>query len=535
MTIVNGRQVGRQTTTYTGCRVPSLKRGLPKTVISLCPECRQRIQAHLRDVGGQVWMYKTCPEHGDFEDLYWSDTRLYLKAEEFFYGDGLGVENPLTEAEEADCPNNCGLCGHHSSHLALGNIDLTNRCNLRCPVCFANADAQGYIYEPTYEQVVEMLRTFREMRPVAGRVVQFSGGEPTLHPRFLDCVSAARDMGFSHIQIATNGLRIAQEEDFARRCEEAGLHDLYLQFDGLSDEAYLGTRNRKLWDLKQKAIEQISRTDMKIVFVPTIIKGVNDDQVGPITEYALANVNTVAGISFQPVAFCGRISTARRLAQRYTLADLAHDICSQTGLADPYRDFFPLSCVQPFTRLINALRDEPTINLTCHPHCALGTYMFIGRDGKAVPMPKFIDLPNFLADMDRLSLKAEAGGSKLLAKASAFQKLHKHWRGKHAPAGMGFADLLHTLNGMIDKNVGRGEKGKKTFRTLMVAGMHFMDVYNYEVDRARRCVIHYSTPDKRLYSFCTYNAGPVYREKTERRHAMTPEQYRQRQQSGNLR
>ncbi|NLX60205.1 MAG: radical SAM protein [Phycisphaerae bacterium] len=529
MTVVNGRPVTDSHVTHSGCRVPALKRGLPKTVVSLCPECRRRVDAELRDVDGQVRMLKTCPEHGSFEDIYWSDTRLYLTAEEFFYGDGQGLENPQTEAGESDCPNGCGLCGHHASHLALGNIDLTNRCNLRCPVCFANADAQGYVYEPTYEQVLEMLRTFREMQPVAGRVVQYSGGEPTLHPRFLDCLSAAREMGFSHIQIATNGLRFAQEEDFARRCEDAGLHDLYLQFDGTNDEAYLHTRNRRLWDLKQKAIENVSKTDMKIVLVPTIVKGVNDDQVGPITEFALAHVNTVAGISFQPVAFCGRISTAERMAQRYTLADMAHDVCRQTGIGDPYRDFLPLSCVQPFTRLVNALRDEPTINMTCHPHCALGTYLFVGTDGKAVPLPAFIDLPNFLADMMRLSEKTERGSSRLLAKATVFQKLHKHWRGKNAPKGMGFTDLLHTLNGMIDKKVGRGEGGKKTFRTLMVAGMHFMDCYNYEVDRARRCVIHYSTPDKRLYSFCTYNAGPVYREATEHRYAMTPEAYRLRE------
>ena len=532
MTVADPRDVrpllGDAVESYTGCRIPPLERGLPKTVASLCPECLKRIDAELRDVDGQVRMLKTCPDHGAFEDIYWSDTALYLKAEEFHYGDGRGVQNPLTEAAEDACPNGCGLCGHHASHAALANIDLTNRCNLRCPICFANANAQGYIYEPTFEQVVAMLRLLRDSRPVATRVVQFSGGEPTMHPRFLDCLAAARDMGFSHIQIATNGIRFAQEEDFARRCEAAGLHDLYLQFDGVSDDAYLETRGRKLWDLKQRCIERVSETGMKIVFVPTIVKGINNDQVGPIVEYALAHIETVAGISFQPVAFTGRISTEERLAQRYTLTDMAHDISRQTGITDPYRDFFPLSCVQPFTRLVNAMRDEPTISMTCHPHCSLGTYLFVGSDGKAVPIPAFMDLPPFLADMNRLSLKAEKGGGRLLTKARSFQKLLKHWRGKNAPKGMGFTDFLHSLNGMIDKNVGRGDAGKKTFRSLMVAGMHFMDAYNYETDRARRCVIHYATPDRRLYSFCTYNAGPGYRETTERHFAMTPEEYRQR-------
>jgi uncharacterized radical SAM superfamily Fe-S cluster-containing enzyme len=514
--------------TYTGCTVPPLKKGLPKVVGSLCPECLRPIGAQLHDVGGRVMMTKTCPEHGTFEDVYWGDTQLYLKAEQYHYGDGVGLENPQSDSDGAECPSACGLCGGHASHAALANIDLTNRCNLKCPICFANSDAQGFVYEPTYEQVVTMLRVLRETRPVAGRVIQFSGGEPTLHPRFLDCLRAAKQLGFSHLQIATNGIRFAQEEDFAQQCADAGLHDLYLQFDGLSDEAYQATRGRKLWDLKQRCIERVSRTHMKIVFVPTIVRGINDNQVGPIVNYALANVETVAGISFQPVAFTGRISTEERLARRYTLTDLAHDVSRQTGITEAYRDYFPLSCVQPFTRLVNAMRDEPTINVTCHPHCSLGTYLFVGTDGKAVPIPAFIDLPAFLADMNRLSLKAEGGRNRLLTKASSFQKLLKHWRGKNAPTGMGFTDFLHTLNGMIDKNVGRGEAGKKTFRSLMVAGMHFMDAYNYETARARRCVIHYATPEGRLYSFCTYNAGPTYRDPIERRYAMTPDEYRQR-------
>lgn len=527
MTFVPAQSSAQEHTTLCGRPVTPIGSGLPKTIRSLCPECRKTIPAELRDVDGKVRIFKSCPDHGSFEDIYWSDTRLYLQAEQYFYGDGEGLANPAVTTPAADpdgnvddaCPSYCGLCDRHTSHMALGNIDLTNRCNLQCPICFANSNACGYLYEPSLDQVKDMLKTFRDTRPVAGRVVQFSGGEPTLHPQFFDCLSAARDAGFSHIQIATNGLRFAQEEDFARRCEDAGLHDLYLQFDGLNDDVYQQTRGRKLWDLKQRAVENICRTDMKIVLVPTIVRGFNDNQLGPIVNYALSHIETVAGISFQPVAFTGRISTEERLAQRYTLCDMAHDVCSQTGIADPYRDFLPLSCVQPFTRLVNALRDEPTINMTCHPHCSLGTYLFVGTDGKAVPIPAFMDMPGFLADMQKLSLKAQAGGSKLLAKASAFQKLHKHWRSKNAPAGMSFMDFLHSLNGMIDKNVGRGQAGQKTFRSLMVAGMHFMDAYNYDTARARRCVIHYATPQGRLYSFCTYNAGPCYRERTERQYA----------------
>lgn len=514
--------------TLAGRPIPPLARGLPKVVESVCPECMELLPARLYQDRGRVLMEKTCPEHGRFEDLYWSDARLYLKAEAFHYGDGDGLENPATGAT-ARCPHQCGLCEDHASNTALGNIDLTNRCTLKCPICFANSDASGYVYEPTFEQVLDMLRTYRSMRPSPARAIQFSGGEPTLHPRFLDVVRAAREMGFSHTQIATNGLRFAREDNFARRCEEAGLHDVYLQFDGVTDDVWTRTRGRPLMDEKLKAVERIMATDMKIVLVPTIVRGLNDHQVGDIVRFALDRLRTIAGISFQPVAFCGRIGTQERLKQRYTLSDLAHDVARQTGIGDPYEDWFPLSCVQPFTRLVAAVRGLPNIVMSCHPHCSLGTYLFVGEDGRAVPIPQFFDLEGLLGDMWRLARKAETSRVKFFQKTQAFLALRKHWRGARAPAGMTFEGWLHTLNGMVDKSVGRGQAGRKTFRSLMVAGMHFMDRYNYETDRTRRCVIHYADPDGRLYPFCTYNAGPVHRRKVERKFAMTPEKYRARE------
>jgi len=518
--------------TRAGRPIPPLQRGLPKIVESVCPECLRLLPARLYEHAGQVRMEKTCPEHGRFEDIYWGDARLYLKAEQFHYGDGEGLENPNTPAA-GRCPGQCGLCEDHVSNTALGNIDLTNRCNLRCPICFASADASGYVYEPTLEQVVAMLRTYRAMRPSPARAVQFSGGEPTLHPRFLDCLRAARDEGFSHLQIATNGLRFAREEDFARRCEEAGLHDVYLQFDGTTDDVWERTRGRPLMAEKLRAVERIMATDMKIVLVPTLVRGLNDHQVGDIVRFALDRIQTIAGISFQPVAFTGRIGAEERLARRYTLTDLAHDVSRQTGLTDPQEDWFPLACVQPFTRLVAAVRGQPNIVISCHPHCALGTYLFVGDDGRAVPVPRFFDLRGLLDAMWRLAQKAARSRFKFFQKTRAFLALRRHWRPAHAPAGMTFEAWLHTLNGMVDKKVGRGRAGRKTFRSLLVAGMHFMDAYNYETDRTRRCVIHYADPDGRLYPFCTYNAGPVYRERVERKFALTPEEYRARQAAAN--
>jgi len=514
--------------TLSGRPIPPLERGLPKTVESVCPECMRLIPAVLLERGGKVWMEKTCPEHGPFEDIYWSHASLYLKAEEYHYGDGEGLANPNTPAT-GRCPEQCGICPDHASNTALGNLDLTNRCDLKCPICFANSDAAGYVFEPTFDEVVGMLKAYRAMRPSPARAVQFSGGEPTLHPRFLDCLRAATDLGFSHLQVATNGLRMAREPGFARACEEAGLHDVYLQFDGVTDEVYEKTRGRPLMKEKLEAVRRIMETDMKIVLVPTIVRGINDHQVGDIVRFALERIETIAGISFQPVAFTGRIKRAARLRQRYTLTDLAYDVSAQTGIGDPEADWLPLSCVQPFTRLVEAVRGEANVVMSCHPHCSLGTYLFVGRDGRAVPLPQFFNLKGLLRDMWALAGKRPRSRFAFFPKIRAFLALKRNWRADRAPAGMTFEDWLRTLNGMIDKKVGRGQAGHKNFRSLLVAGMHFMDRYNYETNRVRRCVIHYVTPGGRIYPFCTYNAGPEYRAEVEQAHAMTPQEYRARE------
>lgn len=516
------------TCTYSGTPLTPVPRGLPKTVRSLCPECLKVIDATHYAENGKVYLAKTCPEHGEFKDLYFGDVDLYLKCEDYYYGDEAGISNPQTRMT-GECPSACGLCDAHASHTGLGNIDLTNRCNLKCPVCFANADAAGYIYELSWEQIVRSLQAFRDMKPVACRAIQFSGGEPTLHPRLPDAIAKAKEMGFSHIQIATNAIRIGTEPDYVKQLEDAGLDDLYFQFDGVSDEIYRKTRGREgLWDIKQKAIEAVRDTRMKIILVPTVLRGINDHQVGAITQFAIERVDAIAGICYQPVAFTGRIDETKRLAQRYTLADMAIDVGEQTGITRTPDDWFPLSCVQPFSRALSTIRGSQTMTMSCHPHCSLGTYLFVGDDGAAVPMSRFFEIKSLLATFNKIAERYSKSRFKLFQKIRAFSDLRGIFKADQAPSGMTFQKFLHTLNGMIDKKVGRGKAGEATFKTLMVAGMHFMDAYNYDTARSQRCVVHFCDPDGKMYPFCTYNSGPVYRSKVEPKFAVTPDEWRTR-------
>jgi uncharacterized radical SAM superfamily Fe-S cluster-containing enzyme len=502
--------------TRTGARIQPLRKGLPKDTESLCPECKQRIPARIFELHGKVWMAKTCEQHGEFRDVVFSDVQLYHKMEEWNFGDNNGNTNPNNE-QGATCPTDCGLCTLHTSHTALANLDLTNRCNLTCPVCFANANTSGYVYEPNFEQVVKMMQTLRDERPVDARCIQFSGGEPTVYPRFLDVLRKAKEMGFTHIQAATNGIELSNL-DFARECKEAGLNTLYLQFDGLTDDIYRRVRGVALLDLKMKVIDNCRKTGMKIVFVPTIVKGLNDHQIGDIVRVAIENIDAVSGISFQPVAFTGRINRHELERKRFTLADLAHCVSDQTGITDAQQDFFPLACVTPFSKLTATLRGVGVPTISSHPHCSLGTYFFVEEETKqAVPITRFVDVGNMLQDMDELSRKSHKAIFKLYTKMRVWNSLKKHFHEDCAPRGLTFTKFLQTLQGLTDKKLGRdGKDGTYTYRTLLVAGMHFQDLYNYDIERAKRCVIHYTAPNGQLYPFCTYNSGPEFREKIER-------------------
>ena len=518
-------------TTFAGSPIKPLEKGLPKTTQSLCPECIQVIDAHLFEENGAVYMEKTCAEHGYFRDLIYSDVKLYLKMEQFEFGDNRGLENPQFP-NATKCPDDCGMCSLHTSHTVLSNVDLTNRCNLTCPVCFANANVQGYLYEPSFEQVRGMLQTLRDQRPVPNRVVQFSGGEPTLHPRFHDILRLATEMGFTHIQIATNGILLGDLE-FAQKAKEAGLHTLYLQFDGVSDDVYLRTRGQKLYEAKLACIENCRKAGLKIVFVPTIVKGINDHQVGDMIRFAIDNIDCVSGFSFQPVCFTGRINRHELLSKRFTQSDLAHAVADQTGLTDKYDDWFPLSCTSPFSKLLTGLQNYNRPNLTAHPHCAIGTYLYVDPvSKKAVPITKFFDMPGMLRDIDMLARDAAGAKIKLFTKINAWQKLRKRFKPEFAPPGLTFERFLQTLQGMTDHSYGRGKgDGSFTYKTMLVAGMHFMDAYNYDIERVKRCVIHYPTPGGTVYPFCTYNSGPCFREKVEKQFS-TPFDLKAAKQNG---
>jgi uncharacterized radical SAM superfamily Fe-S cluster-containing enzyme len=501
--------------------------GLPKRTESLCPECLVIIPATIREENGKVVMEKSCQKHGAFKDTIWSDAEMYLRVEKWAK-DGVGVENPaIPKAKQ--CPYDCGLCDLHLSHTGLANVDLTNRCNLRCPICFANANQAGYVFEPDYDTVVKMLKVLRAQRPVPTPAVQFSGGEPTIHPRFIDILKAAKDLGFAQIQVATNGIEFAKSLDFCQRASDAGLNTVYLQFDGLREEIYVRARGKNLLEVKKKVIENFRKVKhhSSIVFVPTIVKGVNDDQIWPILRYALENMDVVRGVNFQPVAFTGRMDREELAKGRYTLPDLAHDMETQSKGMIKTTDWYPVPVVAPVSELWSALYGDPKVTLTTHPHCGIATYMYVKDPDNIIPVTRFIDVEPLFMELYELAKVAGPKKLKAFSKLKAFRLLRKYLKKDAMPDGMSSVDFLRSLQGVLSEST-KKELAKFSWQMMYVGAMHFMDSYNYDIERVKRCMIHYTTPDGKIIPFCAYNSGPVYRTEVEKKFSVPLAEWRKK-------
>ncbi|MFH0965129.1 MAG: radical SAM protein [Planctomycetota bacterium] len=503
---------------------------------SICPECLGTLDGKIVERDGSVVLEKECAEHGRFEEVLSTDVEFFLRLHKLVFEDGEGVSNPQTESL-AGCPKDCGLCDRHLSTPAMGIVDLTNRCNLNCPICFANANVAGYVYEVTVEQVCGMLDILAKLEPVPAACVQFSGGEPTLHPEFVRILAEAKARRFAQVQVASNGIRFAKEPDFTRQCADAGLNIVYLQFDGLSDEVYLKTRGKALADLKLRAVENIYAAGMRTCLVPTVVRGISDHEVGATLKYAIEHVKEITAISWQPVTFTGRIDVSERAARRFTLADLARELERQTGILKMHRDWYPLSFVTPFSRLVEASTGEAMLAITCHGHCGAGTFLVVNDASKeAIPLPAFFDCEKGMGAMDKMAKAlARKGVMGRIALVRAFQSLEGCYRRAEAPAGWNFQEFLAFMNGFVDfrlkyhdNRARRTDVEARSWRALFLAGMHFQDSYTYELDRVRRCVIQYVAPNGRMYPFCSYNSGPCYRERIEKRYGRAHAERRER-------
>ena len=484
-----------------------------KSTKSLCPECLSVIDASIFEEDGKVMIEKTCSKHGAFKDMYWSSAKQFKRFDRYWH-DGEGVANPNISTN-GNCPHSCGLCSSHKTTTILANIDLTNRCNQACPVCFANASSSGYLYEPSLEQIRDMMQTLRNEKPVPCPAIQFAGGEPTMREDIIEIVKMASGFKFTQVQMATNGIKLAKSLRFCEDLNAAGLHTVYLQFDGVTERPYLINRGFNALPLKLKAIENCRKAGLtSISLVPTLAKGVNDDQVGDIIRFAVNNMDTVKGINFQPISFAGRINKEERMEKRVTIPYLFDRIEEQTGGAITAEDFYPVPFVVPISHFVNAEEGFSSIEFTVHPHCGTGTYIYV-ENGKMIPITRFIDVEGLLEHVDKLASTNEKWIGKSLGRikmiGSLISALPKYIDTAKAPKSVDIKQLF--INVLKE---GTGDAIKEFHRhTLFLGAMHFMDLYNMDLDRIKRCGVHYATPDGRIIPFCTYNT--IHRVEVEKK------------------
>ena len=488
-----------------------------KNTKSLCPECGKPLDAEVFDEDGKVFIKKTCDEHGEFVNTYWSDDQLYNRVEKYI-PTVTGVENPCVE-DTSSCPSNCGLCSKHETSTVLGLIDVTNRCNLRCPVCFANAAAAGYLYEPSKEEIRQMLKNLRSLKPHPCPAIQYAGGEPTVRKDIVELIEMAKDEGFTHVQIATNGIRIAHRENLAKELKAAGLNTVYLSFEGVTPEPYIENKGRNLLPDKLKAIENCRKAGLGIVLVPTLVKGVNDNQVGEIIKFAFDNNDIIYGVNFQPVSFSGRTPSEHVEEQRITIPDFVDIIERETDGQVPTSAFYPPSFVEPIAEFISLLDGEESakVTLNCHEHCGIATYVFRQKtegDGKdkLIPITDFIDVDDLADKLKEYNEKLKKGkfGSRKRVLAGLTGNLAKMIHTSRSPEGLDIKRILLNVFAKGDYDA-LGDFSKDS---MLISCMHFMDPFNFDEDRVKKCVIHYATPDGRIIPFCTFNS--MYRPDVEK-------------------
>lgn len=483
---------------------------------SVCPECFkdgeiETIPAEIVEEDGKIWIKKECPEHGSFRSIVFEDPDLYERWNKYeVEGEGPENVNPLPFSDKE-------LYSEHLSQSVLSNLFVTNRCNLRCSYCFANSGAEGFIYEPSLEELRDMMKQVREEKPVGSKAIQITGGEPTMRDDLMEIIKMADELGFRHIQLNTNGIKLSESVEYCQKIRDAGVNTVYMSFDGLTEDSNPWVEEQK------KAVENMRKIDMGTVLVPTVIKDMNLDELGDILNYAKENIDTVRGVNFQPVSFTGRITNITeedRESGRVDYAKMLKKIEEDLDGEIKKEDWYPVSFVHPISKLVENLKGERQVEFTANPKCGGATYAFV-EEGKFIPITRFVDVEGFMEFINELSekegmMKKANIGLSLMKNAPDFIDHDK------APEGLNMDKLI--VDAITKGNYDAlGEFHKKS---LFIGSMWFQDVWNLNIDRLNKCVIHYATPEG-IVPFCAYNGLNIGQE-IRKKHSISIEEWEEK-------
>ena len=506
--------------------------GVPRKTLSLCPDCnREAVKAFLRgerdaadfrdhpgiveaeivEDGSRILMRKSCQRHGPFEDTLSNHPDFFRRMEVLAFG------------KDFECVGDEHVHNHGPNSISSGRgsyliVDLTNRCNMMCSPCFMDANASSYVHELSVEEVEMLFRNAASFKPHRQINVLFSGGEPTLSPIFFEALRLAKSMGFYRLHVATNGLRFAESRDFAAQAKAAGLHAVYLQCDGVSDEKNEHRGLGNYMEVKLKALENIAASGMRTTLQVTVVNGLNNDSVGDMVRFAVQNIDKIHGVLFQPVMFTGRdqnIPTEERYARRYPLSQLAYDLQEESAFDwQPLRDWFPVSTYGIFAHLCDVLNPSAEVGslfVDSHPDHGIFSPMLVDRQNKeVVPIPAFFNFERFTRDL--IEITDSARGPKA-TKALATLSLLRNFDSRKAPTGFGPEQFRELVDDCFYRVAGNGDDWSEKayshhgrWRIMAPAAMWFQDAFNYDLAALASASTPVATSEGEI-SFCAYNGG----------------------------
>lgn len=450
--------------------------------VSLCPLCLKRVEAIREQQADAVYLVKRCPEHGTFRTVIWRGNVPFST--------WLRPKKPSAPRQsfttiDRGCPFDCGLCPGHAQHTCTALIEITPRCNLRCPVCFADAGIEQADFEPSLEEIGILYD-----RVLAGSGlsnIQLSGGEPTMREDLAAIIRLGRSKGFDFIQLNTNGIKLAADLGYARDLQAAGLASVFLQFDGLSSATHLALRGRDLGAIKEQAIRNCAAAGIAVVLVPTLVPGINTHEVGEIIEYGARFAPTVRGVHFQPIAYFGRYPQPPADHDRLTLPELIALIETQSDGAISRDHFAPPACE--------------------HALCSFHGNFLVEEEGTLLPLGNRAACCSSGEPQAIPALEGRTKSVRFTARQWALPSLPM--------AATGAGDCGCSAQPAPQDDFDRFLARART-HTFSISAMAFQDVWNLDLERLRGCCIHVVAPDGRLIPFCAYNltsnqGAPLYR------------------------
>jgi uncharacterized radical SAM superfamily Fe-S cluster-containing enzyme len=437
------------------------------SAVSVCSNCLRRVEAKILIKDDKVYLEKWCAEHGRERVLIADDAAYYRKAREVFIKPPEMPRRFNTE-QRWGCPYDCGLCPEHMQHSCLTLIEITDHCNLKCPICYAESGP----HRPGFRELATVERMLDAVVANEGEpdVVQISGGEPTLHPDFFAILDAAKRRPIRHLMVNTNGLRIAREPEFAARLAtyQPGF-EVYLQFDSLRDEVHQELRGARLADIRRRALENLNEHDISTTLVVTVKKGLNDHELGQMIEFALSQP-CVRGVTFQPIQAAGRLENYDAARDRLTLTEVRSRILAQTKIFQP----------------------DDLIPVPCNPDCLAMAYA-LKLGGDVVPLTRFVT-PETLVAKGRNTIVVERD-----------EQLRAHVLGlfasNHSPESQAcsLSDLLCCLP-QVQAPADLGYRN--VFRVLI---MQFVDATSFDLRAVKKSCVHIAQPDGSMIPFDTFN------------------------------